>query len=154
MGLYIRKSKSAKKRANRRRRAAAARKAEARRLDLEKKAAARRDQPSPKGYWARNQILVGLGYDNYRDYLRSSCWRKIRASFLKNISRCMICYKLGVDEVHHEFYSVENLEGHSIDGLVAVCKTCHHYIEFRHDGTKTDLDEAHQRLIGRLRRLL
>jgi hypothetical protein len=96
-------------------------------------------------YFARNALLVELGFQSYRDYVMSDLWKGIRARVM-NLSdrKCKACGKTATS-VHHRTYSRETLLGESIVDLVAICARCHKFIEYA-NGEKTSLREANARL--------
>tara|TARA_R110000824_G_scaffold128568_5_gene289596 strand:- start:3703 stop:4257 length:555 start_codon:yes stop_codon:yes gene_type:complete len=97
-------------------------------------------------YKNRNEILEELGYDDYRDYLKSELWAEIRDRVLKESNyECICCAnrnigttkkKTLVMQIHHMVYTKENLSGESLYGLVAICRSCHVKAEFKPKGKK------------------
>ena len=107
----------------------------------------RRDKPVAE-YKERDRILRGIGFKDYRDYLASSTWAKIRTAKLKRVPACEICHDMAI-QVHHRTYSALNLLGHSNEGLLSVCRSCHWMLEFRPGGIKRTMAEA-VKAVGRL----
>lgn len=117
-------------------------------------------------YKNRDMILEDLGYDDYRDYLKSDLWAEIRDQILKDSKYTCICcgddwhYKTLVMQVHHMVYTKENLSGESIYGLVAICRSCHVKAEFKprrkrkgrkekRSGGKRGLEKANGYVLGK-----
>lgn len=96
------------------------------------------------GYHHRAQILKRFGFKNYKAYLLSELWLKIRAAKLRKDPRCFKCGRLAT-QVHHSYYSLVNMLGHGFDGLYSVCGKCHHWAEFD-EGEKTTLIRATSKL--------
>ena len=80
---------------------------------------------------------------DYKKYLRSTLWKKIRAWVLNRDGEiCYIClyknfnpHKDGM-EVHHRDYEIETLEGRNDAMLVTLCPHCHHRVEHYLDGAR------------------
>ena len=116
-------------------------------------------------YKNRDKILEELGYDDYRDYLKSDLWAEIRDQILKDSKYICICcdneylYETLVMQVHHMVYTKENLSGESIYGLVAICRSCHAKAEFKprrkrngvkeRFGRKRGLEKANGYVLGK-----
>lgn len=89
----------------------------------------------------RGEILEELGYDCYRDYLKSDLWTEIRDRVLKESNyECICCDNKSIGnadgetlvmQVHHMVYTEDNLSGNSLYGLVAICLVCHMKAEFK-----------------------
>lgn len=74
----------------------------------------------------REAILRDRGFSSYSDYLASRLWMTIRwRVMLAADKRCQFCRQRAARQVHHKFYTVNNLMGTNVDGLVAVCARCH-----------------------------
>mgnify|MGYP003647974523 CR=1 FL=1 len=87
-------------------------------------------------YTKRNRILKELGYASYRAYLQSPLWKRIRTDVMDVCGRkCEMCGKKA-RQVHHDWYSVQNLKGDTLDGMMGTCGECHKGVEFHRDGTK------------------
>lgn len=83
-----------------------------------------------RAYAIRNQVLRGLGYASYREYLTSPKWRAIHAAVMtRDKHKCFGCGK-DAQQVHHDRYTKANLSGNMLDGMYSVCRICHHGIEF------------------------
>jgi hypothetical protein len=94
-------------------------------------------------YAERNAILLQLGFPSYRAYLKSHLWADIRQRVLASGQLCGCENK--ARQVHHRLYTVENLSGLSLYGLVPVCRYCHRRAEIAASG-KCSLREANARL--------
>ena len=89
-----------------------------------------------KPYRFRNRCLSALGYDSYESYLDSCLWSGLRRTvYERDRYSCQSCGDKA-DAVHHVEYTWENLSGRSVDGMVAICRTCHSLIEFDERGKK------------------
>jgi hypothetical protein len=98
-------------------------------------------------YEDRKQILLKLGYKSYRDYLKGPIWKTIRIKVLeRHRYRCWCCRSYATS-VHHRRYDRKTLLGQDLTGLVAICDSCHHYIEFGRNGKKQTLEAANYRLL-------
>lgn len=74
----------------------------------------------------RRDVCRMLGFQNYRDYLASPLWRKIRRHiFGRAESVCECCHNAKAVVVHHLNYDAETMAGHADDALIAVCQPCH-----------------------------
>ena len=108
-----------------------------------RKAECRAKRPA-RDYRGRQQILLGIGYRTYREYLASDLWKSIRSRILKMARyRCERC-GLRATQVHHIGYSYNNLSGRKSKGLVPVCAGCHRLYELDGD-RKVTLREAKKR---------
>src|SRR5688572_14287454 len=99
-------------------------------------------------YTRRNELLLELGFLNYRQYLRSKLWKEIRSRKMKLDVECFGCGKKAA-QVHHGEYHVRNLTGSTLEDLYSVCKRCHRWIEFTRAGHKRTPEQA----TGELRRI-
>ena len=79
--------------------------------------------PGSADYEKRTEALARLGFDSYAGYLNSDTWKAVRAAALKASPRCR-CGR-HARQVHHEFYSADNLAGRSVVGLRSLCGRCH-----------------------------
>ena len=103
-------------------------------------------------YAGRNIVLRRLGFEDYRTYLASELWADIRRRALSKSRRCYCCRrKKKATQVHHLFYTEENLSGHVLRGLKPLCAVCHQAIEFSRSGKKLDPRRVYAKL-QRLRR--
>jgi hypothetical protein len=118
-------------------------------------------------YKNRDKILEELGYDDYRDYLKSDLWEEIRWKVIKaGRGRCICCggsrasvatdesmWQTGLDkeglilQVHHMVYTKENLSGESIYGLVTICRGCHSECEVT-PKTKENIRNKNDKIVG------
>lgn len=92
-------------------------------------------------YAVRNGILLELGFKNYRAYLRSPLWKRIRKAKITKDPRCWACEKPG-RQIHHSVYSREVLLGDTDIGLWTLCARCHRYCEFTRAGHKRQPSET------------
>lgn len=109
-------------------------------LRYKKRRKSRAYDPSMKGYVLRNEKLSDLGYDGYKEYLRSEDWKKLRSHILERHPQCIVCLATAT-QVHHMSYTHPVLLGlvHSL--LMSLCRDCHETIEFD-GGEKRGLREA------------
>ena len=81
--------------------------------------------------------LKELGYNSYKDYLKSEHWINLRKRFYnsKKVKRikevynkvlCEFCYGYENLNLHHRTYKRIGCE--RLDDLVIVCKECHYHI--------------------------
>lgn len=85
-------------------------------------------------YEARNKFLAELRFKDYKSYLKSKLWAKVRAKVFKKKGRvCEICHAHAT-EVHHSRYHKNDLLGRNLKFLHPICGDCHKNIEF--DGEK------------------
>jgi hypothetical protein len=94
------------------------------------------------GYAERDAILWKMGFDKYSDYLESYLWKEIRQQVLSSSEFCCQLCKKPSNQVHHLWYSKENLQGTNKKGLVSLCVKCHHSIEFGNELGKHEPTEA------------
>ena len=92
-------------------------------------------------YTVRNEILCELGFKNYRAYLRSPLWKRIRKAKITKDPRCWSCDKPG-RQIHHSVYSRAVLTGDTDAGLWTLCARCHRYCEFTRNGHKRQPSET------------
>ncbi len=93
-------------------------------------------------YEKRDEILRGMGFASYSEYLESDTWKGIRKVVLLRANRRCVGCKGRAAQVHHKQYTKTNLSGDGVDGLVAICRACHEAIDLHKDGSKTSLAEA------------
>lgn len=94
-----------------------------------------------EAYYSRNLILKEIGFDSYKDYLKSNLWKNIRQEVLtRDKNNCQICGCHGT-QVHHSRYHKNDLLGNNLKFLHCLCGECHHKIEFKED-KKVWMDEA------------
>jgi 5-methylcytosine-specific restriction endonuclease McrA len=101
-------------------------------------------------YTSRNNNLSFLGFSSYRDYLASELWDSIRFRvFMEKGTACTVC-KMPASQVHHNRYSIDDLDGSTIEELHPICGNCHGDIEFRSkDRKKLFLGQAKMKFINR-----
>jgi len=88
------------------------------------------------------QGLKSLGFKDYRSYLSSKLWRKVREQVFCLKGRiCFLCGK-SADQVHHRKYLVTSLNGSNLQCLEPCCTKCHYMIEFDIDGNKIPSTEV------------
>jgi hypothetical protein len=92
-------------------------------------------QEAVTSYAERNAALAKLGFSSYKVYLLSSIWKDIRKRVLLQNTRCRACGKKAT-QVHHNRYSVADLNGKRLDNLIPVCGGCHRKAEFSKIGIK------------------
>lgn len=96
-------------------------------------------------YLDRWKIVRSLGFVDYRDYLQSEMWAKIRARVLKKAGRkCSMCDNRA-NQVHHIKYTRENMSGKSLSHLIASCEECHELIHLD-DGSFVAQKESKSRV--------
>lgn len=101
-------------------------------------------------YRDRDKRLLLLGFANYRQYLESPLWSKLRSRVLKRDNH--VCWGCGraATQVHHRRYRKDTLAGTNLEYAVSICRTCHEKIEVR-DGKKLTMYAADRSLV-RIRR--
>jgi len=86
----------------------------------------RRHRPAPWEEWRlrrlANRLARELGFWCYKDYLASELWQDIRSRLLP--AECRRCGG-PANQVHHKKYTLENMSGESLKGLMPVCQPCH-----------------------------
>lgn len=102
-------------------------------------------------YAERNEILLELGFRDYKQYLRSALWKGIRKRVLERDNGiCYGCFRLEhhtVVQVHHGKYTISNLTGQSLEHLFTICGRCHKWIEVTKNGYKRTPDAATRELL-------
>jgi len=70
---------------------------------------------------------------NYKQYLKTSEWKKLRQQVLDRDKCCQTCVLIQNLEVHHKHY--KTLGNEKLDDLITLCKECHEVItnRFRKD---------------------
>ncbi len=106
-----------------------------------------------QAYRDRHCTLQSIGYPDYLSYLRGDLWAAIKRRVLKEVGdRCKSCHTEAT-EVHHRNYSEATLRGHTLDGLVPLCRACHLHVEFYRNGMKVPtLEIANSRLSDLLKK--
>ena len=105
----------------------------------------KRNKHTGSRYDRRNAILLEMGFASYAEYLESELWRKIRRTVLCDGNACLVCGK-PANQVHHTKYTLANLSGESLEGMVPICRDCHQTIEFNGKNQKLSLHHANQKL--------
>lgn len=96
-------------------------------------------------YKERDRYLVTLGFKSYRDYLDSNLWKSIRLRVMqRDGNKCQCCQGPAV-QVHNKRYGLGQLNGMTLDEMVAICIDCHQAIEFTGE-RKNSLKETNERL--------
>jgi hypothetical protein len=82
-------------------------------------------------YRDRDDNLHKLGFDSYRDYLRSQLWEEISFRVFRRTTdgRCECCRFRRASQIHHRAYDISTLRGDCIDALTALCDCCHYKAE-------------------------
>jgi len=94
---------------------------------------------------SRDQLVREVGLPDYRTYLESELWGRIRRRVLRQAnSRCCCCDNRAT-QVHHSRYTLENLAGNSLIGLHAICAECHELVHLNEEQFIA-LDESAERL--------
>lgn len=101
-------------------------------------------------YRQRNDRLTNLGMTYYQ-YLATPEWKKIRELILTQSPNCLIC-ESKASQVHHTDYQWDTLLGLCLHGLVPLCGTCHHRIEFK-GKRKCNIAEANKILLRELEKV-
>lgn len=97
-------------------------------------------------YIQRDKYLKEIGFDSYKDYLKSDLWKKIREDVFKNKpNRCHFCHATEGLQVHHRQYYRDILLGQNIKPLEILCGKCHKNIEFHDNFDKKRLYEANRK---------
>lgn len=96
-------------------------------------------------YGLRNKLLKELGYTDYQQYKKSATWHKITLRVFKKYEVSCFCCGSLAQCVHHNEYTIGNLTGETLEGLVPLCKGCHHFVEFA-NGIKMSVTEANERV--------
>lgn len=87
-------------------------------------------------YKERSKSLNALGYRDYKEYLFSDEWKKIRKWVLRLFGgRCSFCTH-NSGELHHSRYDIDTMAGNRLDMIYPVCHDCHQYGEFDSFGMK------------------
>lgn len=107
---------------------------------------------SMAAYTQRNETLLEMGFKDYKQYLRSPLWKRIRAAKMKKDPECFSCGKVKRLQVHHSVYDRRVLEGTTDEGLYTVCSRCHRWAEFTRAGQKRGPEDATKELI-RIRKM-
>lgn len=77
-----------------------------------------------QGKKAFRKTLLRKRYPNYKAYLNSKEWHKIRDKVMRRAKGiCEVCGDMGASEVHHKTY--KRIYQEKLKDLLAVCKPCH-----------------------------
>lgn len=80
--------------------------------------------------------LLEMGFATYADYLKSHLWASIKRQVMdKAKGKCRLCRK-EAEVVHHRRYDRDVMEGKRNCHLIALCRSCHHIVEFNQNGQK------------------
>lgn len=106
-------------------------------------------------YTERAANLRSIGFSSYREYLKSSLWRRVRKQvFAAQGTTCQGCHVDDCNTVHHIDYDIPTLLGKRLDKLMVICGRCHKAIEFDDRGCKVSLAKAQERLAEFSRNIL
>jgi len=90
------------------------------------------------------------GVPNYKAYLRSPIWKKIRAEVLEAADyECAGCVAEAT-QVHHRDYRPRVLAGEDRVALVPLCKDCHDFIHKGEDGKSRETWNESEELLAEL----
>lgn len=94
-------------------------------------------------YRDRNETLQKLGFNTYKEYLKSDLWKSIKKRVMDAAGeRCSRCSYRGTKrlQVHHRSYDLRTLVGTDLRSLTVLCRSCHCAIERPTDFTRTAYD--------------
>lgn len=81
-------------------------------------------------------------YMKYKDYLRSTLWRKIRSRVMQRDDyRCRSCGKRAT-QVHHMKYDQATMAGRELRWLLSLCGPCHEATTFDAVGRTRPMSEV------------
>lgn len=81
-------------------------------------------------YNIRNDNLIRIGFDSYKDYLQSDLWLNIKKKVLERDPECRLCGAAS-STVHHQNYSKATLLGENkLTMLIGLCHNCHYKVEY------------------------
>lgn len=84
-------------------------------------------------YKIRDDILKNIGFQSYKEYLKSDIWKIIKdQAIIKFGIKCKICHN-NTKIYHHTMYNEEVLSGNDISSLIPICNSHHYKIEFNND---------------------
>ena len=86
--------------------------------------------------FARDRRLKAIGFNSYKEYLKSDLWKSIRENVF-DVKGKMCAAKdctAPATQIHHTRYKMEELGGRNLRHLHPLCRDCHYKIEF--DGKK------------------
>jgi len=75
--------------------------------------------------------LKKLGFNSYKDYLKSDRWKKLKRKYLRE---CVVCGKRA--ELHHRTYKRIGKEGKR--DLISLCRQHHYFTHFEINKELTD----------------
>ncbi len=96
-------------------------------------------------YTERNDILLELGFKDYKAYGRSELWKSIRERKRAINPNCFVCERGDTEakiQIHHGKYHESNLTGKSLDDLYTLCAFHHRWIEITKGGYKRNPEDA------------
>jgi len=108
-----------------------------------------------EAYVERNELLLEMGFKDYKTYLRSNLWKNIRERKLAIDPNCYVCERgsaTALIQVHHGVYHRSNLTGESLDDLWTLCASHHKWIEVSRCGYKRNPEDATKEMF-RIRKL-
>lgn len=97
----------------------------------------------------RMAVLNHLGYPDYKAYLASERWDKIRGEVLAKDGHKCRCGKKAT-QVHHRRYDEATLLGETLDWMAAICSGCHLFGSIDERGKYTSPEEADRRIAARI----
>lgn len=106
----------------------------------------KRERAMRAEYGARNKNLRAMGFENYREYLKSEIWQRIRRLILREGVECVGGCGRAATQVHHGRYSRDVLEGRDLRHLYPICGGCHFRSEFTKAGEKLGPGRATKKL--------
>jgi hypothetical protein len=83
-----------------------------------------------------NSISRLLGFEDYRAYLESPLWRRIKRRIFKRDNRVCIRCQGKANRVHHRSYTLEVMQGNDDEQLASICDGCHTVIHRHTTGAK------------------
>lgn len=93
----------------------------------------------------RAEVLSGLGFSSYAEYLNSALWRWIKFRVFARRGRlCVICQS-GASVIHHSSYFMSDMNGDRLDNLHPLCNGCHTLVEYDDDGAKLSTVQARRK---------
>jgi hypothetical protein len=107
----------------------------------------RKQNPNLIDYHNRNQELRMVGWEDYKKYLESDIWKRIREREFKCARVCEIC-RGSATQLHHWSYEIEVMMGSIPEHLIPLCRNCHERIEFGANAEKLSLPNANRKLHG------
>ena len=87
---------------------------------------------------------------NYKNYLKSDHWKKLRERKISGSPFCFICHLEKNLHVHHKSY--KRLYQENIKSLKVLCNRCHHDVHFNKEGKQVNMSESNSRF-NRLRNM-